>query len=97
MNVVWPRILKSAYRREPITSFIITVGAVDAVIGGIGSRGSLLTFGLTVAGVAIALRWWQFQRSQVEETERVPELYLPASSSRPQLPQLAPAKKRRPQ
>ena len=96
MNFALPRVLKSAYRREPITSFMITVGAVDAVIGGIGGRGSLLSFGLTVAAIALALRWWQMQRSQPEQPERVPELYLPPSSSRPQLPVLMSAKKRPP-
>ncbi len=96
MNVAWPRILKSVYRREPISSFIITVGAVDAAIGGMGGRGSLLAFGLMVASAAIALRWWQIQRSRVEQPERVAQHYLPPSSSRPQLPVLMASKKHPP-
>lgn len=97
MNGLWPRFLKSAYRREPISSFILTVGAVDAVIGGVGDRWPLLTIGLgTVAG-AIALRWWKIQRSQVEPAERSAIHYLPSRSSRPQLPTLSVSRKRPPQ
>jgi hypothetical protein len=90
-----PRILKSVYRKEPISSFVMIVGAVDAAIGGIGDRWSLVTFGLGTIGVAIALRWWQSQHKQLEPTRQVPK-YLPASSSRPQLPPLTSTKKRPP-
>lgn len=45
MNALWPRVLRSAYRREPIVSFVVTVGIVDAVIGGVSSSVSLLSFG----------------------------------------------------
>lgn len=96
MNFFWPRILKSAYRREPISSFLILVGAVDATIGGVGSYGSLMFLGLTTVVGAIAFRWWQLQRTQPLQTERVANHYLPAQSSRPQLPMLAIAKKRPP-
>lgn len=97
MNALLPRILKSAYRREPIVSFVITVGAVDSVIGGISASLPLLSLGLGTVGVALALRWWQIQRSQVEQQpEAAPEYYLPPSSSRPSLPMLTQNKKRRP-
>lgn len=96
MNASWPRILKSVYRREPLTSFIVTVGAVDAVIGGIGASGSLLAFGLGTASVAIALRWLQIQRASVEQPAPAPEYYLPPHSSRPQLPMLSVQKKNPP-
>ncbi len=96
MNISWTRFLKSAYRREPITSVVITAGAVDALIGGLGERGSLLAFGLTSMAIAIALRWWQHQQFQQEIPERVPEHYLPPSSSRAALPMLMPSKKHPP-
>jgi hypothetical protein len=97
MNFIWPRILKTAYRREPISSFLIIVGAVDATIGGLGSYGSLIFLGLTTVGGAIALRWWQVQHSKKNlQPERVAQHYLPSRSSRPQLPMLSISKKRPP-
>ncbi len=96
MNFFWPRILKSAYRQEPISSFLILVGVVDATIGGVGSYGSLTFVGLTTVGGALAFRWWQLQRTKPFQPERVAEHYLPAQSSRPQLPMLSIAKKRPP-
>ncbi len=97
MNAAWLRFVKSAYRSEPITSFVVTVGAVDAAIGGIGNSGSLFSFGLLLVGIAAMMRWWQIHRSSdATETETVVQHYLPPSSSRPQLPLLTSAKKRPP-
>lgn len=88
MNVLWLRMLKSAYRREPMVSFIITVGAVDAAIGGMDASWSLLSFGLGTVAVAVAVRWWQSQGSDTPSPEAAPEYSLPPSSSRPRLPTL---------
>jgi hypothetical protein len=35
MNAIFPTVLKRLYRKEPISSFIIMVGAVDAILGGV--------------------------------------------------------------
>lgn len=88
MNAFWPRFLRSAYRKEPISSFILTLGAVDAVIGGVGQRWTLLTFGVTVSLVAIALRWWQIQKAQEKLAEEVPRRFLAPSPSDAPLPKL---------
>lgn len=88
-----PRTVNSLYRREPISSFLLTVGAVDAVIGGVGDRGSLLALGLGTLGVAIALRIWlrrkppKIDMGDFHES-RPPMRYLPSASSRPSLPVL---------
>jgi len=83
MNILWPRIFKSAYRREPVLSFIGTVGAVDVVIGGFSQHGSLLFLGLSTVGATIALRWWQVQHTKSLQTEQVvPKYYLPPRSTR---------------
>ncbi|HEY9600303.1 MAG TPA: hypothetical protein V6C85_01745 [Allocoleopsis sp.] len=95
MNALWPRFLRAAYRKEPISSFIVLVGAVDAVIGGAGERWSLLTFGLMMVLLAIALRWWQTQRRETELAEQPVTHYLPPTPSRAPLPVL-PATKRQP-
>lgn len=95
MNALLPRVLKSAYRKEPISSFILTVGAVDAVLGGVGERWTLLSFGLTIIFIAIGLRWWQIQKAQAILAEDKPRHFLPPSSSRPPLPMLTQEKRRR--
>lgn len=89
MNVILPRFLKIAYRKEPITSFVILVGAVDLTIGGVGHYGSLAFLGLATVGAAIALRWWQIQRSQGSGPEPGAHYSLPPRSSRAQLPMLS--------
>jgi len=94
MNALWPRILKSAYRKEPISSFIVIVGAVDAVIGGVGERWSLLSFGIMMVMFAIVLRWWQSQRREAELAEQPVTHFLPPSSSRPALPMLSTTKRK---
>ena len=89
MNAAWVRFLKSTYRREPITSFLVTVGAVDAVIGGLGDRWSLFTLGMGTVGLAIVLRWLMIQqRSTVEVPSEAPEYFLPPTPSRTALPNL---------
>jgi hypothetical protein len=88
MNAALHRILKSTYRKEPISSFVMTMGAVDAAIGGLGSSWSLFSLGLGMVGIAIALRWLQIQRKRTPDIEAAPEYYLPPASSQPMLPKL---------
>ncbi|MGF1481131.1 MAG: hypothetical protein ACFB4I_16875 [Cyanophyceae cyanobacterium] len=86
MNVLLPRFLKTAYRKEPVSSFILIVGAVDAVIGGVGGRWSLLTVGVTTTLIAVVLRRWQVQKAQTVTQEA--RHFLPPSSSSNPLPVL---------
>jgi hypothetical protein len=92
-----PQFLRSAYRREPISSFLLTVGTVDAVMGGVAERSSLMAVGLGTVGVAIALRLLAFrstrQERPIRQPQRTPVLYLPEQSSRPALPLLGDAHK----
>lgn len=83
-----PRIIRSAYRKERVSSFIVIAGTVDAVIGGVGDRSALFLLGLGAIGVAAIVRWWRIQQSQVEVPEQSPVYYLPSQSSRPKLPML---------
>ncbi len=98
MSRSWHRLLKSTYRREPISSFILTVGVVDAVIGGVGDRWSLMIVGLGIVGVAIALRissaQWRKTQQPEEPPARAPIHYLPAHTSTPTLPMLTMSRKR---
>lgn len=80
MNPINSKFLSSAYRKEPIPSFLITIGSIDAVIGGLDDRLGLLSFGIITVGSAITLRWWLQQRP-VEPRQQVTNTYLPPASS----------------
>lgn len=97
MNIVWSRMFRTVYRKEPITGFVLIAGAVDVAIGGIDGSTSLVVFGLSAVGVAIALRLWQSQKRTPDVPERRAIHALPPSSSRPSLPMLSMAKKNPPQ
>jgi hypothetical protein len=99
MNALWTRVLRSIYKKEPITGFILTAGAVDVAIGGVDQNSSLVFFGLFFVTGALALRWWQLYNRPLEPRvsappERAPIGALPSQASRPSLPDLAIAKKR---
>jgi hypothetical protein len=96
INVALPRFLRSAYRKEPISAFVITMGMVDVLIGGFGDNWSLAGLGLGATGLAIGLRWWLLQRSQVKLPETVAQYYLPPGVSRPPLPKLDTVRQRSP-
>lgn len=96
MNVVLPHLLKSAYRREPIISSLITIGVVDALIGGFDDSWSLFWFGIGTAGVSCALKWWKSQQNQPIEEEVVVQRYLPPQVSNSPLPMLSVSKKKPP-
>jgi hypothetical protein len=89
MNALLPRFLKLAYRREPISSFIVIVGAVDTVIGGAQARWSLFAFGLIMLVMAALVRWLKAQKAQNIITEQPARYFLPDTSSRTALPILS--------
>lgn len=97
MDILWSRLLRVIYRKEPIVGFVATVGVVDAAIGGLTQHWSLLAVGVGTVGTAIALRLWQIQRRQaMESVSQNPVYILPPQSSRPSLPTLSAAKKNPP-
>jgi hypothetical protein len=91
----WTRFIRSTYHKEPISSFILTLGATDAVIGGLGMRWTLFSFGLVVVLSAAALRWWQIQKAQPIIADDTPRHFLPPHSTRPPLPMLTQEERRR--
>lgn len=95
MTPLLPRFLKTFYRREPLSSFILIVGAVDSVMGGVGSRWSLCSLGVMLLLLALGIRWWQGQKSAQIPVSPSPRRYLPPSSERPPLPLLTPQRHRR--
>jgi hypothetical protein len=88
INVIWPRFLTTAYRKEPISGFILAVGAVDIVIGGVGQRWTLLSFGVMIVTIAALARWLQIQKAKTVLPEASPRYYLPAQTGRTPLPLL---------
>ncbi|MCM0593793.1 MAG: hypothetical protein HEQ35_03180 [Gloeotrichia echinulata IR180] len=97
MNAVLPRFLKSAYRKDPIISVLMTMGVVDALIGGLDDSWSLFAFGLGIAGISLGFKLWRIQQSRpLPEEEPVVQHYLPSRSSSPTLPMLTVTKKKPP-
>jgi len=88
MNMSLSRLITRAYRKEPITAFIFTAGLVNAIIGGVGERWTLLSLGLIVGGSAIALRWWQGYQGRTISERTTPRRYLTSSDSPRPLPPL---------
>ncbi|WP_373528951.1 hypothetical protein [Nostoc sp.] len=94
MNAVLPRFLKSTYRKEPIISVLITMGFIDALIGGLNDSWSLFAFGLGTAGTVLAFKLWRIQQHRPLPEEPVVQHYLPSRSSSPPLPMLSVSKKK---
>lgn len=94
VNPLFAKFFRSIYRKEPISGFILILGATDALIGGASGRWSLFSIGLVIALLGIVMRW-QGQRGQKAiATEPIRHL-LPPTSSRPPLPLLMSNKPRR--
>lgn len=94
MNAVLPRFLKSAYRKDPLLSGLMTMGVVDALIGGLDDSWSLFAFGLGTAGIALAFKLWRMQQRPPLPEEPVVQHYLPSRSSDSALPILTVSKKK---
>ena len=89
MNFYLPRFVKVFYRREPISSFILIMAAVDIVLGGVDGKWSLLSVGIVVAFLGLGVRWWQGQKTEPIAVRQTPRRYLPPSPpSRQPLPML---------
>jgi len=88
MNVLLPRFIKLAYRKEPISSFVLIAGAVNVIIGGAEGQWTLLSFGVSLTVMAFLLRWWQINSKTPKELPKSAKYILPPSSSRAPLPVL---------
>ena len=94
MNALFFNLFKKTYRQESVSSFILILGAVDAVIGGISGRWTLLSFGLLMVLTSALLRWYKLQKAETVVTNKSPRYFLPPSPSRPPLPLLTKKKPR---
>ncbi len=94
MNLLLPRFLKLAYRKEPISSFILIIGAVDAVMGGVGQHWGLLSLGTITVLLAVLIRWSKIQQAKTVLSQQPARRYLPPSASTTPLPMLVNDKQR---
>jgi hypothetical protein len=96
MTILLPRFLRSAYRKDPVNSFLMTMGAADVALGGMSSHSGLLLLGIVVFGGAFALKFLQAQRRSQDFAEETVQHYLPSQTSQSELPMLSINKKRPP-
>lgn len=89
MNPLISRLITRAYRKEPISAFFVIMGLVNAVIGGVGERWTLLSFGILLGSGAIALRWWQGYKKRPIASPKTSPRYLTGSDYAPPLPPLS--------
>ncbi|MFB2646602.1 hypothetical protein ACE09Y_10075 [Raphidiopsis sp. BLCC-F218] len=92
MNAILPQFLKSFYRKDPIISVLITMGIMDALIGGLDDSWSLFAFGLGTTGVALGLKLASKLSRSPREEGRTFQYYLPPTSSSSSLPIIKPTK-----
>jgi hypothetical protein len=95
MNVLLPKFLKAVYGKEPLTGFLLILGATDVAIGGLDGQWTLLSFGIIIVLTAAGLRWWQIQKAQSISAENNSKHFLPPSSSNSPLPLLINEKRQR--
>lgn len=96
MNPLFARFFRAVYRKEPVSGFILILGATDALIGGIDGRGGLLSIGLLIALLGIIMRWRQEgKKSQAAAPEPVVKYLLPPGSTRQPLPLLMSSKRKK--
>jgi hypothetical protein len=95
VNLLFARFLRLVYRKEPVSGFILILGATDALIGGLGGRESLLSVGLLIALLGIVMRWRQGEKKSPAIATETVKYYLPPGSTRQPLPLLTPSKRSR--
>ncbi len=72
--------------RPSVGRFLLTMGAVEVVLGGLHYHWPLVAFGLGTAGLALGWQGWRGRPRSTSIQSR--PLYLPPASSRPQVPSL---------
>jgi hypothetical protein len=78
--------IKRLFRREPVTSTIVTAGTVNILLGMAEGQALLAFLGVLVVSGTIAARGWQKVGRSVDFSESPPVRYLPEHSSRPAMP-----------
>ncbi|OKH18426.1 hypothetical protein [[Limnothrix rosea] IAM M-220] len=74
------------YRKEPISSFLIVMGLIQLVIGGVDSQWNLFSLGSGLVLGAFFVRWSQIRKRRMESERVLPRRYLPPSETPSPLP-----------
>ena len=78
------KFFRRIYRKEPISSFLIVMGLIQLVIGGVDSQWSLFSLGFGVVIGAFVVQWSQGRKYRLERERILPRRYLaPSEASRP--------------
>ncbi|AFY37782.1 hypothetical protein Lepto7376_1438 [[Leptolyngbya] sp. PCC 7376] len=78
------KFLKRIYQKEPISSFLIVMGLIQLVIGGVDSQWNLFSLGFGLVLGAFFVRWSQTRKHRLESERVLPRRYLsPSKSPRP--------------
>ncbi|BAW95289.1 hypothetical protein NIES970_01920 [[Synechococcus] sp. NIES-970] len=88
------RTVKRLYRKEPVSSFLIVMGLIEVVIGGVDEQWGLFVVGLGFVLGAIAIRWSRIRRDPQDFKQVLSRRYLPSSEMNVPLPHLAREKQR---
>ncbi|MGB2926253.1 MAG: hypothetical protein WBB82_13210 [Limnothrix sp.] len=79
---------KKLYRKEPISSFLIMMGIMQVVIGGVDEQWNLFSLGLGLMLGAVVVRWSQIRKHKRSPAGAMSRRYLPPSESLQSLPKL---------
>ncbi len=97
MNPFFARFLSSVYRKEPISGFLLILGGTDLLLGEMGGRTGLLSFGLIIALLGLGMRKLQTRKVKLKiakQKRRYSRYQLPPSVRQP-LPLLVRKKSKR--
>jgi hypothetical protein len=73
--------LKRLYNKEPLSSFLLLVGIMEGLIGGVHGQWSLFSLGLGLVLGAFVVRRSQLQKARLDANRVLPRRYLPPSQT----------------
>ncbi|MGF1488446.1 MAG: hypothetical protein ACFBSE_15275 [Prochloraceae cyanobacterium] len=81
--------------KQPLYSFVLTVGSVEAAIGSLNRSYSLFAFGLITIFLAGVISWWQKRSRQTNSRQKLAKRFLSPAPDREPLPKLTRKKQSR--
>ncbi len=88
MNHLWYRFWRYSHRKQSLSSFILTIGLVDAAIGSLSERSSLLSFGLLTILTAAIISVSQITQTKTRSRKHKTNTFLPPAPTGNPLPRL---------